>query len=103
MSLFPETAPPASTPQVFSVTEITQVVRRMLEEALGQVWVQGEVSNYRKQASGHQYFTLKDGQAQLQCVLFARPGLWRKVAPLADGLQVTVRGTLSVYEARGQY
>lgn len=105
MELFPNlpTSPAPAAPHVFSVSEITQVVRRLLEEALGQVWVEGEVSNYRKQASGHQYFTLKDGQAQLQCVLFQRPGMWRRVAPLSDGLQVTVRGTLSVYEARGQY
>ncbi len=103
MSLFPEPTPAPTTPRVFSVTELTQVVRRLLEEALGHVWVEGEISNYRRQASGHQYFTLKDGQAQLQCVLFARPGLWKKTAPLADGLQVTVRGLLSVYEARGQY
>ena len=67
------------------------------------VWVEGEISNYRKQASGHQYFTLKDSGSQLSCVLFARPGAWRKQVPLADGMQVQVRGAITVYEARGQY
>lgn len=113
MDLFPElastSAPPAqpAEPHVFSVSEITQVVRAMLEEGLGQVWVKGEISNYRKQASGHQYFTLKDDGSQLSCVLFAPRGgnPWRKpVAPvLADGMCVIARGMLTVYEARGQY
>jgi exodeoxyribonuclease VII large subunit len=103
--LFPEAAPPSPpTPHVFSVAEITQVVRRLLEEAIGQVSVEGEISNYRKQASGHQYFTLKDGSAQLSCVMFARPGMWRRAGPpLADGMQIVARGMLTVYEARGQY
>jgi exodeoxyribonuclease VII large subunit len=90
-------------PQVFSVSEVTRVVRGVIESALGVVWVEGEVSNYRKQASGHQYFTLKDAQSQLSCVLFSRGGSWRKQVPLADGMQVQVRGALTVYEARGQY
>jgi exodeoxyribonuclease VII large subunit len=107
VSLFPTESPEpliAATPHVFTVTEITQVVRRVLEVALGQVSVEGEISNYRKQASGHQYFTLKDGGAQLSCVLFARPGSWRRSGPpLADGMQIVARGILTVYEARGQY
>jgi exodeoxyribonuclease VII large subunit len=72
---------------------------------VGTVWVEGEISNYRKQASGHQYFTLKDAGSQLACVLFAARGggAWRKQVPLADGMQVQVRGALTVYEARGQY
>lgn len=89
-------------PRVFSVSEITRVVRGLLEQAVGDVWIEGEISNYRKQASGHQYFTLKDAECQLSCVLFAR-GVWRKQAALADGMQVRARGKLTVYEARGQY
>jgi exodeoxyribonuclease VII large subunit len=92
-----------SGPHVFSVAEITRAVRTVLEETLGTVWVEGEISNHRKQSSGHQYFTLKDAHAQLSCVLFARPGIWRKQIPLSDGMCVQVRGTLTVYEARGQY
>ena len=103
MDFFLSAEPVSKEPQVFSVSELTRTVREVLEATVGVVWVEGEISNYRKQASGHQYFTLKDAGAQLSCVLFARPGLWRKHIPLADGMQVQVRGTLTVYELRGQY
>jgi exodeoxyribonuclease VII large subunit len=97
------TASPPAEPRVFSVSEITRAVRTVLEESFGEsVWVEGEISNYRKQPSGHQYFTLKDAGAQLACVLFAR-GAWRRTIALQDGMQVRARGQLTVYEARGQY
>ena len=57
---------------ILSVTELTRYVRDILESRLGEVWVEGEISNYRKQSSGHHYFTLKDDRAQLACVMFAR-------------------------------
>jgi exodeoxyribonuclease VII large subunit len=97
----PEAAP--ALPRVFTVTEVTRAVRGVIESAFDEVWVRGEVSNYRQQASGHQYFTLKDEASQLACVLFARPGAWRKTVPLQDGMLVQARGRLTVYEARGQY
>ena len=94
----------ASETKVFSVWELTRSIRSFLESEIGQVWVEGEISNYRRQSSGHQYFTLKDDRSQLSCVLF------RGVAPtlptgttLADGVQVQVFGDLTVYESRGQY
>ena len=101
--LFGTPEPAREEPRVFSVSEITRSVRAVLEDEIGTVWVEGEVSNYRKQASGHQYFTLKDAQAQLACVWFARGGVRLKQAALAEGMQVQVRGALTVYEARGQY
>ena len=103
--LFATPEPPASSPHVFSVSELTRTVRAVLEESFGTVWVEGEVSNYRKQPSGHQYFTLKDEGSQLPCVWFAArgAGAWRKQTPLSDGMHVQVRGALTVYEARGQY
>lgn len=102
--LFDFSEPPApSEPHVFTVSELTSTVRAVLEEQVGQVWVEGEISNYRKQASGHQYFTLKDAGSQLPCVLFMRAGAWRKNPPLSDGMHVQLRGNLTVYEARGQY
>ncbi len=101
--LFGIPEPPSDEPRVFSVSEITRTVRAVLEDEIGTVWVEGEVSNYRKQASGHQYFTLKDAQAQLACVWFARGGSRLKQVALTDGMQVQVRGALTVYEARGQY
>jgi exodeoxyribonuclease VII large subunit len=104
MDVFATPEPPVPpAPHVHSVTEITRAVREILETGMGFVWVEGEISNYRKQASGHQYFTLKDAQCQLPCVLFARPGQWRKMIPLSDGMQVQVRGAMTVYETRGQY
>jgi exodeoxyribonuclease VII large subunit len=101
--LFGAAEPVRSEPRVLSVSELTRAVRSALEDQIGVVWVEGEISNYRRQPSGHQYFTLKDAQSQLACVWFARPGLRMKQIPLADGMQVQVRGALTVYEARGQY
>ena len=90
-------------PRILSVTEITRTVRDLIEGVLGEVWVEGEVCNLRKQSSGHQYFTLKDDRCQLPCVLFFRPGLRHASIPLSDGMLVHVRGQMTVYEARGQY
>ncbi len=88
-------------PRVFGVGELTRAVREVLEGEIGEVWVEGEVSNHRKQSSGHQYFTLKDAGSQLSCVLFA--GASRRIGKLGDGEAVQVFGELTVYEARGQY
>ena len=87
--------------QVFSVAEVTRAIRSVVEGAFVEVRVEGEVSNYRLQASGHQYFTLKDADSQLACVMFARGS---KVGfQLRDGMLVQARGRITVYEARGQY
>lgn len=99
----PATPAPRAEPRVHTVGEIARAARGILEAAFDEVWVQGEVSNFRQQASGHQYFTLKDQDAQLSCVLFARPGMWRKAVPLQDGMQIQARGKLTLYEARGQF
>jgi len=93
----------APEPKVLSVSELTRSVRSLLESEIGRVWVEGEIANYRKQASGHQYFTLKDDRSQISCVLFYRPGRQLKQVLLSDGMQVQVRGEMTVYEARGQY
>lgn len=97
--LEPELIP--KTPEVLSVSDLTRKVRAVLERNIGVLWVEGEIANFRKQASGHQYFTLKDERSQVSCVLFARTSL--KQVALCDGMQVQIRGTLSVYEPRGQY
>ncbi|MEI8342904.1 MAG: exodeoxyribonuclease VII large subunit, partial [Verrucomicrobiota bacterium] len=93
----------APEPKVLSVSDLTRSVRSLLESEIGRVWVEGEIANFRKQASGHQYFTLKDDRSQVSCVLFYRPGRQLRQIPLADGMQVQVRGEMTVYEARGQY
>jgi exodeoxyribonuclease VII large subunit len=88
---------------ILTVSELTRVVREVLEGRIGEVWVEGEISNLRKQSSGHHYFTLKDDRAQIPCVMFARSyGAQSKIA-LSDGMQVQAYGLISVYEARGQY
>jgi exodeoxyribonuclease VII large subunit len=94
--LFPQTS------KVFTVAELTRSIRGTLETKFGAVWVQGEISNYKLHPSGHQYFTLKDQRAQIACVI------WRDtMAPLrqppADGAQVQVYGTVTVFEAQGKY
>jgi exodeoxyribonuclease VII large subunit len=99
---FGELFPTEPARKVLSVSELTTQVKRLLEKQVGAVWVTGEVSNLRAQASGHIYFTLKDAGAQLSCVLFSRePVAHREL--LSDGRKVLVQGDVTVYEARGQY
>src|SRR5438105_9113630 len=93
--LFPQTS------KVFTVAELTRSIRGTLETKFGAVWVQGEISNYKLHPSGHQYFTLKDRRAQISCVIWRDTMLPRQ--PLVDGTQVQVYGTVTVFEARGQY
>src|SRR2546421_8127930 len=96
--LFPQTS------KVFTVGELTRQIRGALETKFRAVWVQGEISNYKLHPSGHQYFTLKDQRAQIACVIW-RDTLPRKLSgqPLVDGTQLQVYGTVTVFEARGQY
>ncbi len=90
------------TSKVFTVAELTRQIRGTLETKFGAVWVQGEISNYRPQPSGHRYFTLKDQRAAISCVIF-RNTLPPTAPPIADGAQVQVYGNVTVFEARGQY
>ena len=84
-----------------SVTQLVRRMKNLLEIEIGEVWVEGEVSNLRKQASGHYYFSLKDESAQLGCAMF---GARRREGheALEDGAKVRVFGEVTVYEARGQ-
>ncbi|HEU5248034.1 MAG TPA: exodeoxyribonuclease VII large subunit [Candidatus Udaeobacter sp.] len=94
--LFPHAA------KVFTVGELTRQIRGALETKFPAVWVQGEISNYKLHPSGHQYFTLKDQRAQIACVIW-RDTIAPPRQPLVDGTQVQVYGTVTVFEARGQY
>ena len=87
---------------MFSVSEVTVDIRRVLEKQIGQIWVTGEITNLRQQMSGHVYFTLKDAGAQLSCVLFRNDAAANRGA-LADGRKVILKGQITVYEPRGQY
>ena len=88
--------------KVFTVSELTRSIRGALETKFAAVWVQGEISNYKLQPSGHRYFTLKDHRAQISCVIW-RDTILPPRQSLADGAQVQVYGTVTVFEARGQY
>ena len=88
--------------RIFKVAELSKRVRERLESEFADIWVEGEISNYRPASSGHLYFTLKDESAQLRCVCFKQNARLFKFRP-EDGLQVTARGRISVYEARGEY
>jgi exodeoxyribonuclease VII large subunit len=90
------------TSKVFTVSELTRSIRGTLEAKFGAIWVQGEISNYKLHPSGHQYFTLKDQRAQISCVIWRDTMLPSRKA-LADGAQVQVYGTVTVFEGRGQY
>jgi len=99
---FGELFPPEQTRRVFTVSELTGAVRRLLERELGRVWVSGEISNLRQQASGHIYFSIKDAGAQLACVCFRAEAAGTRHL-LRDGQKVVLEGDLTVYEPRGQY
>jgi exodeoxyribonuclease VII large subunit len=98
----PELLPePPREPRVWSVAELVRQVRSVLERSYDQVIVEGEISNWRPAATGHRYFTLKDGAAQLSVVMFRRQASLIRFQP-KDGDAIRLRGQLSVYENRGQ-
>src|SRR5256714_696443 len=99
---FGELFPTEATRRVLTVSELTSQVKRLLEKELGLVWVTGEVTNLRVQSSGHSYFTLKDANAQLNCVLFRGEAVANREV-LQDGQKLVVQGDLTVYEPRGRY
>jgi exodeoxyribonuclease VII large subunit len=91
-----------SEPVVWSVTQVNQAVKALLEEALPPLWVSGEVANWTRARSGHCYFTLKDEAAQLRCVMW-RAEAARLPADPDQGMQLRAFGRLSLYEARGEF
>jgi exodeoxyribonuclease VII large subunit len=90
------------TRRVLTVSELTAKIRDLLAKNFTDIWVEGEISNCREAQSGHIYFTLKDDRAQVRCVFFKQQQRGIKFHP-EDGLQMTVRGSISVYETRGEY
>lgn len=92
---------PRAQRRVWPVRELVGQVRSLIEQEYADVWVEGEISNYRPAPSGHVYFTLKDADAQLPVVLFRRQAMLLRFRP-EDGLHVLARGRVSVYEQRGQ-
>ncbi|HRO66467.1 MAG TPA: exodeoxyribonuclease VII large subunit [Pseudobdellovibrionaceae bacterium] len=87
---------------VMSVEALNSQIRRTLEGEIGTVWVQGEISNFKAHTSGHFYFSLKDQKAQVAAVMFRGSNAKLRFRP-SDGLEVIVRGRITVYEPRGNY
>ena len=87
---------------VYSVSELAHEARILIEEQFDLVWVEGEISNFRRPGSGHWYFTLKDQSAQVRCAMFAGRNRQVRFAP-EDGLQILIRGRVSLYEPRGDF
>ena len=85
-----------------TVTELTSRIRDLLAKNFTDILVEGEISNCREAQSGHFYFTLKDEKSQVRCVWFKQQLRGVKIRP-EDGLKCSVRGSISVYEARGEY
>lgn len=91
----------AAERRIWSVRALVTNIRQQIETTYTDLWVEGEISNCRPAPSGHIYFTLKDGEAQLPVVLFRRQAQLLRFRP-TDGLAVLVRGRISIYESRGQ-
>ena len=87
-----------------SVAELTETIRRVIEmdDVLQDVWVSGEVSNMSRAPSGHWYFTLKDSEAQLRCVMWRSSAERQSITP-RNGDAITAHGYISVYPTRGEY
>lgn len=87
---------------VLSVSDLNRAARGVLEGGFPLLWVEGEISNLARPASGHLYFSLKDSQAQVRCALFRNRSQLLRFKP-ADGMKVLVRGRVSLYEPRGDF
>jgi len=87
--------------RVWAVRDLVAAVRTHVEREYSDAWVEGEISNFRAPDSGHLYFTLKDGSAQIRVVMFRSSAKLLRFRP-ADGMQVVVRGRVTVYEDRGE-
>jgi len=95
---------PLFPPPSLTVSEITRYLRELFDsdEILREVWVQGEISNLSRSASGHIYFTLKDQSAALKCVIWKQTA-WRMPLTLQNGMAIEAHGAISIYERDGQY
>ena len=98
-------SPDAPTPpprHILTPSSLNRLVRDLLEDALPLVWIEGELSNVARPASGHLYFTLKDAGAQVRCAMFRPKTGWLRFRP-ADGMHVLVRARVGLYEPRGEF
>jgi len=100
----PEPAPaaPGTRERPLTVSQANTSARVLLEESFPDIWIQGEISNFKAHGSGHHYFSLKDARCQVSAVMFRGVNLHLRFKP-ADGMLVLARGRLTIYEARGGY
>ncbi len=89
------------TQRVWTVRGLVSAIRTLVEREYTDVWVEGEISNFRPAESGHLYFTLKDGDAQVRVVVFRSQARLLRFKP-ENGMQVVVRGRVTLYDARGE-
>ena len=87
---------------ILTVSELTREIKNLLESRFSDIWIEGEISNFRIPPSGHLYFTLKDEESQIRAVLFRMQARSLRFIP-EDGLHVICRGRVSLYEKRGEY
>ena len=91
-----------TAPKILSVSQLNRLAREVLEDCFGMVWVEGELTNLSRPGSGHWYFTLKDGRAQVRAAMFRGQNIRVRMQP-ETGQKVLVKAKLSLYEARGDY
>jgi len=88
--------------QTWTVTQLNQTVKKWLESEFSKIWIEGEISNFKKYPSGHMYFSLKDEKSGINCVMFIGTNRLLKFTP-KNGLQVKLRAKVSLYPDRGQF
>lgn len=94
--------PKSTEPKILSVSDVNKAIKATLEGGFKQLWLKGEISNFKAHSSGHFYFSLKDSKAQISAVMFRGFNQGLRFKP-HDGLEVIVRGKITVYEPRGNY
>lgn len=100
LDLFDETR--SETQAAWTVSQLNRAVRSRLEEGFGTIWLTGEVANWKRHASGHRYFSLRDADAQVSCAMWRTAAARLPMDP-SDGAQVVVRAKVTLFEPRGQY
>lgn len=98
----PTNSASTAAPTIFSVEQVNNLLRGLIETQVGTVWIKGEISNFKPHSSGHFYFSLKDSKAQISAMMFRGYNSKLKFKP-HDGLEVIVRGKITIYEPRGTY
>ena len=92
----------AAEREVFTPSALVRLARDAIEQRFPLIWIEGELSNFSRPASGHFYFSLKDAQAQVRCAMFKPKSTWLRFKP-ADGMRVLARARVTLYEARGEF